>query len=220
MLGSGKSHVRVPGRSPWPLILCSIVTAQALPARCESTISASTLAAADNQRFRWQEAQASWAHEGDISGERLMIRGHHYALEAPFAGIRAFDGREGAAEGGAHLLAGLWWFEGAAGFQGVADWHDAVGRFVLARAFPTSGGTFTPRLDVGRGPLALYPVPLSLGMFSDRAEAALAWRASRWSARSAITSSCGRRPPPPAAWRTQRSTRSQATAFSRCRAMC
>ena len=180
MQGPGRPIRRDAHRLLWPAICFLTVVLKHLPARSESMVSAGATASGDNQRFRWQEAQANWTHEGEQSGERLVVRGHHYALEEPFAGIHPFDGKEAAVEAGAHVLAGLWWVEGSAGFQGEADRHDAVGGLVIARAIPAGESTFTPRLTVTRGPVSLAPVPLSLAMFSERAEAILAWRSDHW----------------------------------------
>ncbi|HEX2659866.1 MAG TPA: hypothetical protein VHU40_16395 [Polyangia bacterium] len=149
-------------------------------AQSDTLLSAGAIASGDNQNFRWQQAQADWRHEGEGSGQRLTVRGQQYALQEPFAGIRAFDGREGGFEAAAHVMAGLWWFEGSGGFQGESDRHDTLGGLTMARAIPAGAGTFTPRVSVSRGPVGFSPVPLSLGMFSDRVEAAVSWRAGGW----------------------------------------
>ena len=96
--------------------------------------------------------------------------------------MRSFRGSEPAVEIGGHLLAERNWFAASAGFQGVPDLSHATGSLTLARAFPSSLGTLTPRLVAARGPLATFPLPLSLGLFSKRGEAVLAWRASSWMA--------------------------------------
>jgi hypothetical protein len=51
---------------------------------------------------------------------------------------------------------------------------------VIARALPSGAGTFTPRVELARGPLADIPLPLSLALTSHRIEALLAWRTEGW----------------------------------------
>lgn len=166
-------------------VLSTLFAAAALPAAAsaaESTLSARALAALDNQRYQLRQYQADWTVEGASAGAQLVGRFFQYELEKPFAGVSSFRGSEPAIELGAHLLAERNWFGGAVGFQGTPDLQHATGSLTLARAFPTDVLTVTPRVTGARAPLALFPLPLSLGVFTRRAEAALGLRASLWMA--------------------------------------
>jgi hypothetical protein len=151
-------------------------------ARAEAAVDAGALASADNQGYAWQRYQAQWVHDDPAWGQRVSARWHHYSLRDGFAGVVPFDGAEPAVEVAAHLLAGFWWLGAAAGFQGRPDLAGATGALVVARAFPGDTGTLTPRLEAARESLAAIPLPLSLGLTSDRAQAALGWKAAGWTA--------------------------------------
>jgi hypothetical protein len=161
------------------LVLTSLVFARGVAA--ESLLSASALAARDEQGFSLERYEAQWARETPSAGQHLWARWHQYALGEEFAGVLPFEGSEAAAQLGGHLMAGYWWFGAAAGFQGQPDRRGATGEAIVARGFPTMrAGTFTPRLEVARGPLAMAALPLSLGIVSDRAQAVLGWRTDGW----------------------------------------
>ena len=76
MQGPGRPIRRDAHRLLWPAICFLTVVLKHLPARSESMVSAGATASGDNQRFRWQEAQANWTHEGEQSGERLVVDEH------------------------------------------------------------------------------------------------------------------------------------------------
>jgi hypothetical protein len=155
-------------------------------ARADATLSASVLAARDDQGYQLQRYQAQWWRETPASGQRLSVRWHQYALDQEFAGVLPFDGGEPSVEVGGHVLRGLWWSGAAIGFQGQPDLHGLTGELVLARAFPTGAGTFTPRLEATRGPLAMAALPLSLGLLSNRGQALLGWRTDGWMAEGGL----------------------------------
>lgn len=176
------SHHRIAGRL---LVLWLLLGARA--ARAQSTVSASVQAARDDQGYRLERYQARWGREAPADGQRLAVRWDQYALPDEFAGVRPFRGGEPAVELGGHLLRGLWWVGAAAGFQGRPALRALAGELILARAFPTTGaGTFTPRLEVARAPLAAAALPLSLGLLSNRGQALLGWRTEGWLAEGGL----------------------------------
>jgi hypothetical protein len=133
----------------------------------------------DDYHLGTMRVGADLAGGGPELGWILRGRWYSYSLDRDLVGIRPFSGSEPAAELSGHWLDGLWWIAGKAGFQGTTDSAGAVGSLILARAFVFEAGTLTPHLDVGRQPFALSALPLSLGLTAWRAEAALAWRASK-----------------------------------------
>jgi hypothetical protein len=164
----------------------AIVALNAAVVRADAGLSASVLAARDDQGFQLERYEARWWHEAPASGQRLSAHVHQYALTDEFAGVLPFHGVQPAAEAAAHLLRGLWWMSAAAGFEAEPDLHGATGEAVLARALPSGAGTLTPRLELARAPLALTPLPLSLGLLSERAQAILDWRAEAWTAQAGL----------------------------------
>jgi hypothetical protein len=158
-------------------------------ARCESlALSAGASLAGDDLHYRWDRYELGLRRETDTTGQRLLLRFHTYSLDEELAGVLPFEGNEPAVELGGHVLLGdVWWLGAAAGLQGSADLEGAVGELIAARAFATSGaGTFTPRLELAREPLAGTALPLSLGLTSYRGVAALAWRATGWTAEGGV----------------------------------
>jgi hypothetical protein len=143
-------------------------------------LSAGAQAAGDDQGYRWNRYQLGWDLQAPSFGLQAAARWHEYSLDQPLAGVFAFAGGEPAVQVGGHVLAGLWWFSAAAGFQGTADVQGATGEMMIARAIPIGSGALTPKLEVARGSVAQSALPLSLGMVSDRAQALAAVRGPGW----------------------------------------
>jgi hypothetical protein len=180
---SYSSHHRIAGRL---LVAALVAGAAAARAQAQSSLSASVLAARDDQGYLWDRYQARWDRQAESDGQRLSVGWHRYALDQEFAGVRPFAGGEPAIELGGHLLRGLWWTSAAVGLQGEPAWRAITGELVLARAFLTSAGTFTPRLEAARTPLALAALPLSLGLLGNRGQALLNWRTPGWVAEGGL----------------------------------
>jgi hypothetical protein len=154
--------------------------------RSESSLAAGGLAARDDQGFASDWIHAEWLRDEPSSGHRLTVGWYRYSLDQNFSGVLPFEGSHAAVELGGHLMRGLWWYGAAVGFHGTPGLDGATGRLVLARAFPTSLGTVTPRLEAAREPLATSALPLSLALFSERVQAALGWRGSGWSGEGGV----------------------------------
>jgi hypothetical protein len=166
--------------APVLVIVLSLLTGRA--ARAESSVAASVLASRDDQGFSLQRYRLGWWRETPTSGQHLTVHLHQYALEQEFAGVLPFQGLQPAMELGGHLERALWWAGAALGFEGQPDLRGATGELVVARAILFQAGTLTPRLEVGRQPLALSPLPLSLGVASTRLLSVLGWRGAGWMA--------------------------------------
>jgi len=158
------------------LSVVGVVAACPSSGRAEVSIAGSALLAGDEWGYRQEQYGVELERTTETSGQSLALRFHRYALHAPLEGIYAFSGNEPAARLGAHVLDGLWWISAAAGLQGTLDFEGATGELIVARAVPAGDHTFTPRLELAREPLSLSPLPMSLGLHSHRAQAALMWR--------------------------------------------
>ncbi|HTM45311.1 MAG TPA: hypothetical protein VL137_10175 [Polyangiaceae bacterium] len=158
------------------IVFCSHSAA----AQGQLSIATGALISRDNEGYQSDRYQLGLNREAPSDGEHLTVRWHTYSLSRQLVGISPFAGYEPSAELGGHLLYELWWLEAGAGFQGKLALHSTTGEVVLARAIPSGKNTFTPRVEVAREPLAMTPLPLSLGLLSDRAEALLAFRSPQW----------------------------------------
>jgi hypothetical protein len=145
-------------------------------AQAEVSVAGSGLLSGDEWGFRLEEYGLDVGHTAEASGQRLALRWYRYALTEELEGILPFSGHEPAAEVGAHVLQDLWWLSAAAGVQGTLDIEGVTGELTVARAIPDGRATFTPRMELAREPLAMTALPLSLGLLSHRAQAALEWR--------------------------------------------
>lgn len=163
-----------------PALLGALVALRAGVAWPDTSGTVGALGWQDQQGFHQTEYRLDLRHDGDASGQYLVGRWHEYRQDGYYRGVLPFRGAEPAAELGGHLLRGLWWAGAAVGFQGTPDWTHATGQVVLARAFPLGLGAITPRLLVARAPVAMVPIPLSLGLMTSRGEAVVAWRSQTW----------------------------------------
>jgi hypothetical protein len=133
--------------------------------------------AGDEWGYRQEQYGVDVAHEAETAGQSLALRFHRYALSEELEGIFPFSGNELAARANAHVLLGLWWLSASAGLQGTFDFEGVTGELIIARAIAVGErNTLTPRIELGREPLSLTPLPMSLGLHSHRAQAALMWR--------------------------------------------
>ncbi len=180
MLGS--SGARLPRRRCVAGVGAAVLLASlsGTPAAAGIQATLDTSVARDDYNLSTTHFGAELAQGGPDLGWRLRGRWYVYSLDRDLVGIRSFSGAEPAAELGAHWLSGSWWLSGTAGLQGTLSSADAVGNVVLARALALDEGTLTPRVDVGRRPLALSSLPLSLGLKAYGVEGALAWRSPGW----------------------------------------
>jgi hypothetical protein len=142
----------------------------------EISIAGSALLAGDEWGYRQEQYGVDVAHEAETAGQSLALRFHRYALSEELEGIFPFSGSEPAARANAHVLLGLWWLSASAGLQGTLDFEGVTGELIVARAIAAGAHTFTPRVELAREPLSLTPLPMSLGLHSHRAQAALMWR--------------------------------------------
>lgn len=149
----------------------------ALPARAEVSIAGSGFVGADEWGYWHEEYGIDLTHEAESSGQRIALRFYRYALRDELEGVLPFSGHEPAARAGAHaLIDDALWIGASAGLQGTADFEGAIGELIAAYAVPAGGHVLTPRVELAREPLALSPLPLSLGLHSHRAQGALAWK--------------------------------------------
>jgi hypothetical protein len=161
----------------WIVPAFVLIAGAAGSARAEISIAGSAAFAGDEWGYGNETYALDLAHETETAGQELGLRWHRYALADDLHGILPFEGHEPAARLGAHVLHELWWLSASAGLQGTLDFDGVTAELIVARAFEaSSASTLTPRVELAREPLALNPLPLSLGLHSHRALAALALR--------------------------------------------
>jgi hypothetical protein len=163
-------------RLPWTATTIAMVILFQSSPRADVSVSLSSQADRDDYRLATNRIGIDVETATSNIGLRARGRWYGYSLDRSLAGIRPFSGSEPSAELEGHWLTGAWWLLGRLGFQGSTDAKGGIGGAQLAHAWVLAAGTLTPRLEIGRRPIAESALPLSLGLNAYSVELASAWR--------------------------------------------